>query len=211
MSESIGYICLNIALVLYLIHYLPQLIHNRNAINRSQMNVHFHGLLSICYLCDLTFAFGMNMPWQYCLVSVIGTLCLLAQHYQLKNLDQQKKLLSSYQMLISFFSLLFFISIYIKLPQPFFLLIGYISQVALWTYTLPQIWQNYIYKQGRGLNKLYLSMNLACSSLDVIASISLSWPMPAKIGALFGLACTSILLYQTGNNQRNINMVEEMT
>lgn len=211
MSEYIGYICLNIALVLYLIHYLPQLLHNRNAHNRAQVSIHFHGLLSICYICDLIFAFGMNMPWQYCLVSIIGVFCLLAQHFQLKKINQQKRLFSSYQALISFFSLLFFICIYIKLPQPFFLFIGYISQAALWTYTLPQIWQNHIYKQGRGLNKLYLGMNLACASLDVVASTTLNWPTPAKIGALFGLGCTTILLYQAINYKRQVNLVEQMT
>lgn len=210
MSEHIGHICLNIALVLYLIHYLPQLAHNRKAENRVQINLHFHGLLSISCLSDLTFAFGMNMPWQYCLVSIVSSLCLLTQHIQLRTHYEQQRHFSSYQLLIGAFIFLFFTSIYLKLPQPFFLAMGYLCQASIWVYSLPQIWQNYVYKQGKGLNILYLGMNLACYSLDVIASTTLDWPTPAKIGALFGLGCTTILIYQMSIYKKNAAMVEQM-
>jgi len=196
ISQYIGQIALNIATILYLIHYLPQLVHNRKAENRAQLNLHFHGLLSIAYLSDLIFAFGMNMPWQYCLVSVVGALCLVAQHLQLKKMYLQEKEFLVYQLIIAFFVLIFFASLYLKLPKPFFLIMGYICQAAIWFYTLPQIWHNYVNKHGLGLNNLYLGMNWSCYLLDVIAAMALNWPMPAKIGAFFGLTCSTFLIYQ---------------
>ncbi len=211
LTEYIGQICLNIALVLYLIHFLPQLMHNRCVNYRAQISLHFHGLLSIAYLSDLTFAFGMNMPWQYCLVSSTGVLCLLIQHFQLKKEAQQKTLFLSYQIIISLFLLLFFATLLLKLPSSFFLLMGYVTQAAIWTYTLPQIRKNYISKQGRGLNNLYLGMNLACYGLDVVASMALNWPLPAKLGALFGLGCATILMSQMRFYNKQIVMTEQMT
>jgi len=208
-TEYIGQISLNIALVLYLIHYIPQLIHNNRTENRKQLSLHFHGLLSIAYLSDLIFAVGMNMPWQYCLVSVVGVLCLLTQHAQLKSMHGQKAQFISYQFLIGIFVILFVASIYLKLPKPFFLAMGFLCQAAIWIYTLPQIWKNYLYKQGQGLNNLYLGMTLACYFLDVVASTTLNWPVPAKLGAIFGLTCTTVLIYQMYIYKPT--MVEQMT
>jgi hypothetical protein len=196
LSEHIGQVCLNIALVLYLIHYLPQLLHNRHVENRIQLNIHFHGLLSIGYLSDLIFAFGMNMPWQYCMVSTVGVVCLFMQHVQLKKQYHQRRLFSYYQLLIGFFAAIFFLSLYLKLPTPFFLGMGYVCQAAIWTYTLPQIWHNFRNKTGKGLHSAYLGMTIACYGLDVIASTTLHWPLPAVIGAFYGLACKTILLSQ---------------
>ena len=78
-----GSVSLNISFILYLIHYLPQLIHNQRDGQIKQLSLSFHYLLLLCYLADLNYGFGLNLPWQYRLVSAFGLACLLIQHYQL--------------------------------------------------------------------------------------------------------------------------------
>ena len=86
---------------------------------------------------------------------------------------------------------------------------GYVCQAAIWTYTLPQIWQNQQLRQARGLNRYYLSMTWFCYLLDVIAATTLDWPIPAKMGAFYGLACTTVLFYQMVSYR--MTMSEQMT
>lgn len=88
MYETIGNAVLNLAFILYLIHYFPQLLTNRKNSNLEHLSLHFHGMLSVCYFSDLAYGLGMNMPWQYRCVSMIGSACLLIQHGQLLNIHK---------------------------------------------------------------------------------------------------------------------------
>ena len=79
----IGNIALNISLFFYLTHYLPQLYRNATEGKMKGLSLGFHHLLLASYLFDLIYGFGMKMPWQYKMVTLIGLACMLIQHWQL--------------------------------------------------------------------------------------------------------------------------------
>lgn len=197
MNEIIGKIALNIAFVLYLIHYWPQLWHNQNKAKIQQLSLSFHFLLSVCYLADLSYGFGMHMPWQYRFVSAVGLLCLTIQHWQVwRFYNHSHFILKVYHFSLLFFALVSALSIFCNLPENVYITMGFLAQTSALCYMLPQIVKNYHHRQHHALNLSYLSFNWICFFCDCIAAFALQWPMPSKFGAVFGFCCISILLAQ---------------
>ncbi|MCC5792609.1 MAG: PQ-loop repeat-containing protein [Legionellaceae bacterium] len=196
MATLIGQTALNIAIVLYLIHYLPQLVHNMHAEKLRAVNVHFHGLLSISYLADLSYGFGLQLPWQYRLVSLTGTICLLIQHRQLQNIHAQAPVFRRYGLLLVAGLFLFCVSWVRPLSHPYYVLMGYLAQAGALLYLLPALHQNWRTKDVRGLSPNYLALNGLCYTCSLIAAFALDWPTPSKLGSSFGLCCLTILLVQ---------------
>jgi PQ loop repeat len=208
MSILIGYIALNIAFVFYLIHYLPQLFHNQSKKSLTQISLHFHGLLALCYLCDLSYAFGFAMPWQYCLVSIIGTLCLGIQHWQLAKLYHAKKAYHYYSAILLFLLLIVLYGLINPLNSLFYLLMGYASQFLALSFFIPQIIKNHQFKKVLALSMYYLVFELICYGCDFIAAFTLNWPTPSKIGVIFNLGCIFILLSQCFTNKKGPKMIK---
>lgn len=196
VPERIGAIALNAAFVLYLIHYLPQLHHNRKKKQLQTISLHFHGLLGICYLSDLSYGMGMHLPWQYCTVSFIGTLCLAVQHQQLSALHRDNRIFHIYTWVFAAIFSLFILENALS-PSPFFFLaMGYLAHTTALLFLLPVIIRNAKQKHARALSDGYLYLNSLCYLCNLIAALSLNWPFPSKIGASFGLGCLIILLLQ---------------
>jgi len=196
MSDTIGNIALNMAFILYLVHYFPQLLTNRKVDNLEHLSLHFHGMLSICYLGDLIYGFGMGMPWQYRCVSTMGSCCLLIQHWQLHKIHHLNPLYQKYSVALLVMLLLFLYELLFEGSQSVYLTVGYLSHLAGIGYLIPVLFNNWVNKLTHALNWKYVSMNWLCYFLNCISAYCLQWPMPSKIGLAFGLFCLTSLLCQ---------------
>ncbi len=197
MSDMLGAFALNLAFILYLIHYFPQLIHNTQNAKLQQVSLHFHGLLGISYLTDLCYGIGMQLPWQYRTVSLIGTICLGIQHCQLMKLHRQAWIFQGYTLLLAVILITFCINTFNDSSTHFFLLMGYVSQITSLIFLLPVIVRNFSQKKAQSLSISYLGLNWLCYGCTLTAAYCLHWPLPSKLGTLFGLLCLSTLMIQT--------------
>jgi uncharacterized protein with PQ loop repeat len=196
-TETLGQISLNIAFVLYLINYFPQLLKNRHSENLSQLSINFHKLLLLTYLSDLIYGLGVRMPWQYCCVSIIGSLCLLYQHYQLSRLYQHLRIFRYVTvMMLSAFLMGVFLLYFLSPISKLFLVIGYFSQFCSILFFLPQIVKNIQLKSARSLSLSYITMGLISVLCDNIAAWCLLWPMPNKMGSAIQLLFFTAILMQ---------------
>lgn len=193
---TIGAVSLNISFVLYLVHYLPQLIHNQRQNRLAQMSLGFHYLLVLSYISDLNYGYGLGLPWQYRLVSIIGLCCVLIQHAQLAKLYQS--LINFKIMTCVFFVLLLLsvIAISTHFPAAYYLVMGYMAQVAGLFYFMPQIIKNYRSGTVMALSLSFLVLDLICYACDNVSAWALNWPMPSKIGALMSLLLITVLIIQ---------------
>jgi uncharacterized protein with PQ loop repeat len=196
MSHFVGQLALNVAFILYLLHYLPQLHHNRDRLNLQSVSLHFHGLLLISYLCDLGYGFGMGLPWQYVTISSMGTLCLLIQHVQLFFIHKTNRTYQLYTVIGFSLSVLVVLELLYSQSRMAFLTLGSISQASAIVFLIPAIIDNARRKESKSLHIGYLSMNLSCYASNFIAAYALNWPLPSQIGTLFGVLCVSILIAQ---------------
>ena len=203
MISVIGNTALNIAFILYLIHYFPQLIHNQKNEKLKNLSLHFHGFLAACYLSDLSYGFGLAMPWQYRLVSIIGSICLMIQHIQLRKIHANTRCYKGYTVSLSVMVLVVFYGITCQLSHSFYISMGYISQISAATFFIPQIIKNQKNHISNALSITYLLLDLCCYFCDIIAAFSLNWPTPSKIGALINLMAISILLAQRLTFKKN--------
>lgn len=197
MSDVIGSVALNCAFILYLIHYFPQLIHNTRKEKLQRVSLHFHGLLGLSYLTDLSYGFGLQLPWQYRLVSIIGVVCISIQHWQLMKVHAKTSLFQGYSVLLGSLFLLFFITLLFTVDNAWFLGMGYISQGTALVFMLPVIVNNWKKQNAQSLSLGYLGLNTLCYTSTFTAAVCLHWPLPSKLGTLFGLACLFILMSQT--------------
>ena len=195
-TNLIGNISLNIAMIIYLIQYLPQLYHNKTVAHLKKMSLTFHFIFFIAYVTDLIYAFGMHMPWQYNMVSIVGLTSLLIQHRQLTKI-YEGILLNS--MLVVF--ILLFIaaisSIIIKQTDQFYINMEVVSYTGLLTFRMPQLYRNWRLKTGEALNINYLLLSLSCTICDNISGWCLNWSWPNKVGAFVLLIIIVLLLLQT--------------
>ena len=79
----IGAISLNLSFYIYLIVYIPQVLHNKNIAHIKELSVWLHGLLFISCYADLIYGFSSGLPWQYKVVSIVCTVLVSIQHIQL--------------------------------------------------------------------------------------------------------------------------------
>lgn len=198
MSQIIGKISLNISLVLYLINYVPQIIHNQIRPYLSGMSFYFHYLLLISWISDLIYGIGMHMPWQYRLVSVSGLLYLLIQHIQIKKIIVKYRSIHYDTYLLLCVSLIGFICLYFfKHHKSLFISFGYISEIAGWISCFPQIIKNItLASSALSLSAIYLLLDLFSAFCDNVSAWVLSWPTPSKLGAIFSVIICLMLITQ---------------
>ena len=200
-ANTIGLISLNISTLFYLSQYWPQLLHNREKAHLENMSLLFHGLLFFTYFTDLIYAMGMNMPWQYQLVSSIGSLCLLIQHRQLANLYKNNKLFVRLNLILFMMALLLIIigfwAYYINKLNPFYITLETLSQIGALIYILPQFFKNYQRQNTEALSPLYLFAMLITSLCDATAAWTLNFPWPNQFGALIRIGLVMCLIVQT--------------
>lgn len=203
MSASlIGSISLNISFVLYLIVYLPQIIHNRKTANIAQLSLGLHLLLLSSYLFDLCYGFSSHLPWQYKTVSIIGLSLVIIQHMQLtqfftKNNYSRLAMMSTAFIVLSSVALYyFFIIAEGVLPAEETLMLGTAARMAGLMYCLPQIIRNKRLKAANALSLYFLGLNLTLALLDTVSAWCLDWGWPNKLASPITIAMMVIMIGQ---------------
>ena len=202
ITQQIGTLCLNVAFVLYLVVYLPQIIHNQKSKDFVNLSLKMHFLFYVAYLLDLFYGYACNLPWQYKTVSIVGLTVLSIQHLQITHyFSKLQKTLSMYLNLLFLFaitlSIVYFFSISPSAyPETTVFLIGCISRVCFLLYTVPQIIKNKQLKSVSALSIQFVYLNLTLAVLDLIAAWCLNWGWPNKLGSPIMVTLMAIMLLQ---------------
>lgn len=197
-----GMISLNISFVLYLLVYLPQIIHNHKFSHLSSLSGGMHFILFSSYCLDLVYGFSSNLQWQYKTVSVVSLTLLVIQHLQItRHYHTQKKwLLCNFNL---FFILIagavivcFFTLNQIILSQQTSQIIGYISRAGFLIYTLPQIMKTRALKSASAISVKFIYLSVMLSMLDMISAWCLDWGWPNKLGSPLTMCLMFIMWLQ---------------
>jgi len=201
-SASLGNFTLNLAFVLYLFVYVPQIRHNNNKQHLAELNISLHCILMVSFVLDLIYALLTPLPWQYSMVAIFSLSTLSLQHLQLLRIVQQRSqilLLSVLSLFLFSFIIILFFFYYretITYSSKMIILIGWISRIGFLSYTLPQIIQNYRLRSATALSTMFLILSFILSLLDFTSAWCLNWGWPNKLGALFTITLTFVLLWQ---------------
>ena len=198
----IGTISLNISFVLYLLVYIPQIIHNQKVTNLAQLSLSLHFLLFLSYSFDLFYGFSSHLPWQYKTVSTVGLSLVMVQHVQLIKFFSDRQFLFLKKICISIL-LLNFIGIYyffiVKqsvLNTNNTLLVGIVARICGLIYCFPQIIKNKISKSANAISLKFIYLNLVVALLDTLSSWSLDWGWPNKLAAPMNIVIMLTMLCQ---------------
>lgn len=196
MYNTLGHIFLNLAFGLYLVLYIPQLIHNSRFKNFAHMSFLMHVMLFQAYSCDLIYAVVKPMPWQYICVSCVGLICLSIQHIQwlMYCLKQKNNLFKPYVMTSCF---VFGWPILLWLLTNNLHIIAWCSRMLFLLHFLPQIIKYHTHPAERdAIDIKYLLLSLSLSACDLGAAWCLSWDLPNLWGTFLSLILKFILLGQ---------------
>ncbi len=183
-------------MLLYFVQYIPQLYHNHKSGKLNHLSLHFHQLLVLSYFADLVYGFGMNMPWQYILVSAIGLSQFLFQHYQLHKIHKESIYFKTCSYGLIFLSISGILLITTPHSAHIFLTAGFIAHFAGQFHAIPQIIRNAKSNAAQALSMSYLGLTFIVVLCDNISAWTLGWPLPSKIGAATNIIFTSILIIQ---------------
>jgi len=213
--ETLGNLTLNLAFVLYLIVYVPQIRHNTNSTHLAQLSTSLHILLMTSFVLDLIYGFLKPLPWQYRAVSMVALSLLGVQQLQLMQLARKRGHVVLFKNL-SFFalSLVLILAGFFYFDTRFYssksiFLIGWLSRIGFLSYTVPQIIQNHRLNSAQALSTTFLSLSLFLSLLDLTSAWCLDWGWPNKLGTPFTISLTLILLWQKKRYPRMINHHQE--
>lgn len=194
-----GEFFLNLAFALYLVLYIPQILHNAKLQKFDHMSHGMHLMIFQAYACDLCYGLAKHLPWQYLCVSCIGLLFIWIQHiqwYQFKQRYQAKKANTFFfiGLIISVWPFLIF---YCLEPNSQLLINGWVSRIFFTAHFLPQIIKN-LQDQSDALviNVYYLALSISLGLLDLLAAFYLHWGLINLVGCIFGLLLKSILSLQ---------------
>ena len=188
--ENFGYITLNISLIIYFIHFLPQTLHNQFKHKTFEISLWTHSLMIVANSLDLIYAIGFNMQWQYILVDIILLSFLTIQQLQILNDRREKYILIHTFFTFLYLSLVIVMIYLISLSNQILLWCGSISGIIYNLYWLPQIYKNYRLKQAEGFSIFYLGLSLISIICDINSAIFLGWPLISVIVS----SCLSILV-----------------
>lgn len=199
MFTTLGHFTLNLSFFLYLIFYLPQLIHNLKKTHLQELSLLMHVILCIATIADLLYGFGREMQWQYRLVTIVSLVCLSIQHLQIcyyrivKNTSLLWLLTGGLSLALG----LAIFSIYMHiLSTEIAIGGGIVAQIGLFTFTIPQIIKNYRDQTTIGVSIYFVLFSVLLNLLDSISAWTLGWDYPSKIGSPAALLLSSFLLWQ---------------
>lgn len=203
IAISIGTISLNIAFTLYLIVYIPQIIHNQKSTSIVELSLGLHFLLYISNIFDLFYGFSNNLPWQYKTVSVVGLIQVNVQHLQLIRF-----FIHTHAVKLTRFCLFFLLANGIALSYFFAalhgvaapsltLFFGAIARVCGLIYCLPQILKNKLAHSARGISIYFIYLSLLLAILDAISSWTLNWGWPNKLAAPANILIMLCIFWQS--------------
>lgn len=194
--QNIGYITLNISLVIYIVHFLPQTIHNQFKHTTINISLWTHTLMIVANSLDLVYAIGFDLEWQYILVDVILISFLLIQQLQILN-DRKNKFIVFHTLLVSLFLLsVVLLILYATVSQNGLLLLGSFSGIIYNIYWLPQIYKNYKQKNAKGFSIYFLALSLISICCDISSAICLGWPIISVITSVGLSILLSIQIFQ---------------
>lgn len=182
--QSIGYITLNISLIIYIIHFLPQTLHNQFKHTTINISLWTHTLMIMANSLDLIYAVGFGLQWQYILVDVILISFLLIQQLQILN-DRKSKLVIFHTLVVLLFLLLVVLMVsYLTVATMYLMVLGSISGVVYNIYWLPQIYKNYKQKNAQGFSIYFLLLSLVSILCDINSAICLGWPVISVVTSI---------------------------
>lgn len=205
--NSIGFVTLNLSLILYLFFYLPQLVHNFRYKRLGELSFGMHALLLFAATADIFYAFGRIEQWQYRLVSILMLLSLLVQHVHLLYYRKSfsfgfvKWCALSMLMIVMSGCALVLASI-IKHPMTIYIAMGWAGQVAYWTYALPQIIKNKNSMHANAISMLFAVIGVATALLDLISAWIFSWGAPSLYGGFVAVSLQAYLFCQCYSSAR---------
>ena len=198
LSQTIGQATLSISLIIYIVQYVPQLIHNSLSNKTSQISLNTQLLIVIAASCDLAYGFGYNLQWQYKLVSILGLIYLIIQQMQIIS-QNSTGLLTRIYTILAFILIITSVTYTIYNIKNDYILdtIGYIETSCYIVYWLPQIIKNFITKQADGFSKVFLIITLIGAMLDLLSAIFLHWPVPSILMPINTLILVMIIIMQS--------------
>lgn len=196
----LGILTLNIAFVLHLILYIPQVLHNRESEHIQYLSVKMHLNLFLCYFLDIFYGFGNNMQWQYRTVSIVGFSLLMIQYmqiiYYLSTHGKQKVARIHILFLAStiYCVYYFFKYLHASIALEQVLIAGYISKILFIISTIPQMIKNWQVKSTKGVNTHFILFNITIASLDTVTAWTLDWAWPNKLTSPIMICMFSTML-----------------
>lgn len=199
--NSVGFVTLNLSLILYLFFYLPQLIHNFRYKRLGELSFGLHALLFFAATADMFYAFGRIDQWQYRLVSILMLLSLLVQHIHLLYYRQSFSFGFIKWLVLSLFIMVMSASVFllasiIKQPMKIYITMGWASQVAYWTYALPQIIKNRNSTHANSISMFFVAIGVTTALLDLISAWIFSWGSPSLYGGFVAVVLQAYLFGQ---------------
>lgn len=199
----LGNVSLNLSSFLYLILLIPQVIHNRKGKNISGLSLWLHFLLFTSYSLDLVYGIADDMPLQYRVVSVVGLILVITQHFQLLKFHIKQR----YYLLIKvgflflvthvFLSYYFFSKLFsIGLTHNTILMLGVIARGCEIVYCIPQIFKNRAAQAANAVSLYFICLNIMLAVLDTIAAWCLDWELPNKVVGPINMMIMFIIIFQ---------------
>ncbi len=210
----LGQFTLNASFILYLMVYLPQIIHNRCKIHLASLSGGMHLSLFCGYLLDLFYGYSKCLPWQYKTVSIVGIFLLLIQHLQLINHHKQQKqilkLISHILMLFAaiIITWIFFTSLHQQISVETTNILGYTARFFFLIYLIPQLIKNKRRPASQAISHYMIYLSLILCICDGISAWCLDWGWPNKIAGPFTLIILITLLKQ--QNTRKLSTIKKL-
>ena len=201
-THVLGMLSLNIAFVLYLIVFVPQIWHNRDFESLKNLSPMMHLVLYFGVLFDLFYGFANDFQWQYKTVSIASLFVLSVQHVQLFRFFYQRMAWRelSINVVIALIMIgsicYFFLEMNHELAPILALAVGYASRVCYQLYAIPQIVKNIKLQDANAVSRYFLLINTTLLILDTISGWCLDWGWPAKLSPPISLVMMSVVLYQ---------------
>lgn len=204
--HSLGEITLSFSTVIYIIWLLPQVRLNFKRKSTNGLSFWLHSLLFLGYSADLTYGFGFHMEWQYRMVTIVGLISLIIQHWQFSHYELGKSLdkFQYYAVTIVVFSLLIFSihTLAFHYSREFYNFFGMVSNVAFLIYMIPQIIKNYVNQSTEGLSVWFVIFTLFLGTCDLTSAYALQWSWPSLFGPSVGFLLKAMLLFQLYSYER---------
>ncbi|NCT56358.1 MAG: PQ-loop repeat-containing protein [Legionella sp.] len=201
---TLGNFTLNLAFVLYLIVYLPQIRHNTHKHHLAELSVSLHMIIMTSFALDLLYALFKPLPWQYRAVSIAALCTLSIQQFQLMRFAQERgqvKLLAVLCLFsLSLIGILMLLGVFyfeaMAHSRDTVLFVGWISRLGFLSYVAPQIIKNYRLHSAKALSTTFLTISLFLSLLDLTSAWCLNWGWPNQLGTPLTISLTLTLLWQ---------------
>jgi len=196
---SYGEIFLNLAFALYLVLYIPQILHNAKLQKFDHMSHGMHLMIFQAYACDLFYGLAKHLPWQYLCVSCFGLLFIWIQHLQWcqfksHHTPMKAKMFFYAGLLLTIWPAILFFILEPNLQLP---INGWMSRVFFTAHFLPQIVKNFQdNSDALVINIYYLALSISLGLLDLLAAFYMHWGFINLIGCILGLLLKSILCFQ---------------